>query len=74
MICKGGLVAVSAYGRVIHCRDLFWVLQVVGSNPAAPTNKPKQNRHFLCAANLRVERKAERNGTKLPESERKVPE
>jgi hypothetical protein len=28
----------------------------------------------LCAANLRVERKAERNGTKLPESERKVPE
>jgi hypothetical protein len=27
----------AARGRVIHCRDLIWVLQVVGSNPAAPT-------------------------------------
>ena len=38
MICKGVRVAMSAYGRVIHCRELLWVLQVVGSNPAAPTN------------------------------------
>jgi hypothetical protein len=37
VICKGSTVALAAYGRVIHCRYLLWVLQVVGSNPAAPT-------------------------------------
>jgi hypothetical protein len=38
VICKSVRVALSTYGRVIiHRRELLWVLQVVGSNPAAPT-------------------------------------
>jgi hypothetical protein len=41
VICKGALVAMAAGGPVIHRRELLWVLQVVGSNPAAPTNKTK---------------------------------
>jgi hypothetical protein len=29
----------SKYDRLFHRPQQFWVLQVVGSNPAAPTNK-----------------------------------
>jgi hypothetical protein len=36
-IYNGVLVVMSTYGRVFHHLWQFWVLQVVGSNPAAPT-------------------------------------
>jgi hypothetical protein len=57
-------IPLAACGRVVHRWGLLWVLQVVGSNPAAPTNL-QRTRWGIAAGSVIVPPDIQRN---IPET------